>query len=368
MASKILAVDDDPQVAKLTVLLLEGLGYEALGLTDPRRALEVVRSFRPEACIIDLNMPFVSGSELLDRIRAESPHTEIILLTGMDDTLVAVDFMKRGAADFLLKPISAEQLDVAVIRALEHRRLVLENTAYKQSLEALVEERSRALNEALRNLGELHEATIETLAQALDMRDQGSGGHSRRVADMTVGIARKLGIRDGQLVQIEQGALLHDIGKLRIPDSILWKPSALTPGEWATMRRHPEYGYDFVSRIGFLQGAADIVLSHHERYDGTGYPRGLKGDEISLGARIFSMVDTADAILYDRPYHRASDFSVARDEILRKAGTHFDPTLVRPTLEHLESCFADPARSQRGAQSTAPADADGGCMAGDKGQ
>lgn len=337
MASKILTVDDDPQVAKLTVLLLEGLGYDALGLTDPRQAMDAVRSFRPEACIIDLNMPFVSGSELLDLIKAESPHTEVILLTGLDDTLLAVDFMKRGAADFLLKPIGAEQLDVAVIRALEHRRLLLENTAYGQRLEALVEERSRALNEALSNLGALHEATIETLAQALDMRDQGTSGHSRRVADMTVGIARKLGIRDGQLVQIEHGALLHDIGKLRIPDSILWKPSALTPGEWATMRRHPEYGFEFVSRIGFLRGAADIVLSHHERFDGTGYPRGLKGEEISLGARIFSMVDTVDAILYDRPYHRASAFPVARDEILRKAGTHFDPALVRPTLEHLES-------------------------------
>jgi len=346
MASKILAVDDDPQVAKLTVLLLEGLGYEALGLTDPRRALDAVRSFRPEACIVDLNMPFVSGSDLLDQIRAESPHTEVILLTGMDDTLIAVDFMKRGAADFLLKPSGAEQLDVAVTRALEHRRLLLENAAYKQGLEALVEERSRALNEALSNLGELHEATIETLAQALDMRDQGSGGHSRRVADMTVGIARHLGIRDGQLVQIEQGALLHDIGKLRIPDSILWKPSALTPAEWDTMRRHPEYGYEFVSKIGFLRGAADIVLSHHERYDGSGYPRGLKGDEISLGARIFSMVDTIDAILYDRPYHRASAFPVARDEILGKAGTHFDPTLVRPTLEHLESCFHNPGRAR----------------------
>jgi putative nucleotidyltransferase with HDIG domain len=226
-------------------------------------------------------------------------------------------------------------MDVAVARALEHRRLVLENMAYKLHLEMLVEERSKALNEALKNLHELHGATIETLANALDLRDQGTSGHSRRVADMTVEIARSLGIADGELVQIGHGALLHDIGKLRIPDSILWKPSELTPEEWEVMRRHPEYGYDFVKKIGFLSGAADIVLSHHEKFDGTGYPRGLKGNEISLGARIFAFVDAVDAIVYDRPYHRGTAFSFAREEILKRAGTHFDPSLVEPALAHL---------------------------------
>ena len=153
---------------------------------------------------------------------------------------------------------------------------------------------------------------------------------------MTAGIAKNLGVNGRQLIQIEHGALLHDIGKLRVPESILWKPSELTPEEWKIMRRHPEYGYEFVKKIGFLQGAADIILSHHEKFDGSGYPRGLKGDEISLGARIFSMVDTVDAIICDRPYHKGSAFSVAREEILLRSGSHFDPELVGPALKHLE--------------------------------
>ena len=184
----------------------------------------------------------------------------------------------------------------------------MENTAYKLNLEKLVEERSRALSDALRDLNELHGATLETLATAIDLRDQGTSGHSRRVADMTIRVAKKLGINGGELTQIEHGALLHDLGKLRIPDSILWKPSALTPEEWEIMRKHPEYGFEFVQKIGFLRGAADIILSHHEKYDGTGYPRGLKGKEISLAARIFSLVDAVDALVFDRPYHRGTDF------------------------------------------------------------
>ncbi len=335
MAPRVLAVDDDPQIVRLTVRFLTTFGYDARGLTDPREAPEMIREFSPEVCILDVNMPFVSGSDLLDEIKSINNHTEVILLTGVNDTVLAVSLMKKGAADFLLKPIDSKQMDVAVARALEHRRLVLENMAYKLHLEMLVEERSKALNEALKNLHELHSATIETLSSALDLRDQGTSGHSRRVADMTVGIAKSLGLVDGELVQIEHGALLHDIGKLRIPDSILWKPSELTPEEWEVMRRHPEYGYEFVKKIGFLQGAADIVLSHHEKFDGSGYPRGLRGSEISLGARIFAFVDAVDAIVYDRPYHRGTAFSVAREEILKRAGSHFDPALVEPALAHL---------------------------------
>ncbi len=335
MAARVLAVDDDPQIVMLTVRSLGNYGYDARGLSDPREARNYIKSFSPEVCILDVQMPFVSGSDLLDEIKSISPHTEVILLTGVNDTVLAVDLMKRGAADFLLKPIEPKQMDVAVARALEHRRLVLENMAYKLHLEMLVEERSKALNEALKNLGDLHVATIETLATALDLRDEGTSGHSRRVADMTAGIAQNMGIVDGDLVQIEHGALLHDIGKLRIPDSILWKPSELTPEEWEVMRRHPEYGYDFVKKIGFLKGAADIILSHHEKYDGTGYPRGLRGNEISLGARIFALVDAVDAIVFDRPYHRGMAFATAREEILKRAGTHFDPGIVEPALTHL---------------------------------
>ena len=263
----------------------------------------------------------------------------------MNDTVQAVDLMKRGAADYLLKPVAAKQVDLAVAKALEHRRLVIENTAYKMNLEKLVEERSRALSDALRDLKELHGATLETLATAIDLRDQGTSGHSRRVADMTLCIAKKLGLNAGELTQIEHGALLHDLGKLRIPDSILWKPSALTPEEWEIMRKHPEYGFEFVQKIGFLRGAADIILSHHEKYDGTGYPRGLKGKEISLAARIFALVDAVDALVFDRPYHRGTGFAAVREEVMKRSGSHFDPDLVVFALDLLSSYFPDEGRA-----------------------
>jgi putative nucleotidyltransferase with HDIG domain len=333
--AKILAVDDNSQIVDLTVRFLNSFGYNARGLSDPRQVPDLIRSFNPEVCILDIEMPFISGSDLLDAIKSIDPLTEVILLTGMNDTVLAVDLMKRGAADFLLKPLEPKQMDVAVARALEHRRLVIENTAYKLHLEALVEERSKALSDALRNMNELHSATLETLATAIDLRDQGTSGHSRRVANMTVGIAKKMGINDGELIQIEHGALLHDIGKLRIPDSILWKPSELTPEEWEIMRKHPEYGFEFVQKIDFLNEAADIILSHHEKYDGTGYPRGLKGNDISFRTRVFSMVDSIDALLFDRPYHRGAAFPDACEEIRKRAGSHFDPELVEPFLDLL---------------------------------
>jgi putative nucleotidyltransferase with HDIG domain len=343
MIPKVLAVDDNPEVVQVTLRMLGKFGYDACGLTDPREAPDVIRSFNPDVCILDINMPFVRGTDLLDEIKSANSQTEVILLTGMNDTILAVDMMKRGAADFLLKPIEPKQMEIAVAKALEHRRLVLENTAYKLHLEMQVEERSKALNEALSNLNEIHGATLETLAMALDLRDQGTSGHSRRVADMTVDIAKDLGITDGDLVQMEHGALLHDIGKLRIPDSILWKPAELTPEEWQIMRRHPEYGHDFVKKIEFLKGAADIILSHHEKFDGSGYPRGLRGDEISLGARIFSLVDTADAMVHDRPYHRGMAFPIVREVIFQCAGTHFDPELIEPAVAKLEKYLETPS-------------------------
>lgn len=181
-----------------------------------------------------------------------------------------------------------------------------------------------------------HSATLDTLAMALDFRDQGTSGHSRRVASLTAGIATELGVAGSELIQIEHGALLHDIGKLKIPDNILWKPANLTDVEWETMRRHAEYGFEFLRGIEFLNAAAEIVYSHHEKYDGSGYPRRLKGESIPFGARVFAIVDTIDALIYERPYHKAVPFEEAAAEVRRCAGSHFDPDLVEPALDYIE--------------------------------
>ena len=195
--------------------------------------------------------------------------------------------------------------------------------------------KTKALNEALTDLNHVYSATLDALSMALDFRDQSTSGHSRRVADLTTGAAKSMGIRDSALVQIEHGALLHDIGKLKIPDSILWKPDKLDENEWQTMRRHAEYGYEFLSNVEFLKCAAEIVYSHHEKYDGTGYPRRLKGEQIPFGARVFMVVDTVDAMIYKRPYNNPVTFREAAAEVRRCTGTQFDPGIVEFTLEYL---------------------------------
>jgi len=208
-------------------------------------------------------------------------------------------------------------------------------------------QKSRDINKVRVKLHDVHAATLDALAMALDFRDQSTSGHSRRVADLTAGAARALRIKDVALVQIEHGALLHDIGKLKIPDSILWKPSKLTADEWEVMRRHAEYGFEFLSRIEFLRGAADIVYAHHEKYDGSGYPRGLRYDAIPLGARLFAIVDTVDAMIYKRPYNTPVSFDEAAAEVRRCTGTQFDPDLVETTLTYLSDHIPESMRRHK---------------------
>jgi cyclic di-GMP phosphodiesterase len=332
---KVFIVDDEPEIVAFIRELLTSRGHTVQGLSDSREAPAEFDSFRPDVCILDFRMPHVSGSVLLDTFKQKDAAVEVIFLTAQDETSLAVDLMKRGAIDFLLKPVELSQLELSVGRALDHRRLVLENENYRLHLEQLVLEKTRALNDALTRLSYVHSATLDTLAMALDYRDQSTSGHSRRVAELTAGAAKAMGISDSSLVQIEHGALLHDIGKLKIPDSVLLKPAKLDEEEWKMMRRHPEYGYEFLSNIEFLKGAADIVYTHHEKFDGTGYPRRLRAEEIPFGARVFAIVDSVDAMVYKRPYNTPISFEAAADEIRRCSGTQFDPSIVEPTLAYL---------------------------------
>ena len=333
--ARILVVDDESEIVAFIRELLGTRGYEVLGLSDSREAASQFDTFHPDVCVFDFRMPHRSGSDLLDIVKKKDPKVEVIFLTAQDEAALAVDLMKRGAMDYLLKPVELNQLLLSIGRALEHRRLVIENENYRLRLEQLVLEKTKALNQALTSLSRVHSATLDALSMALDFRDQSTSGHSRRVADLTAGTAGSLGIKDAALVQIEHGALLHDIGKLKIPDSILWKPAKLTGDEWVTMSRHAEYGYEFLSNVEFLKGAAEIVYSHHEKFDGTGYPRALRGDRIPLGARVFMVVDSVDAMIYKRPYNNPISFQDAAAEVRRCTGTQFDPSVVEHTLAYL---------------------------------
>ena len=332
---KILVVDDEPEIVSFIRELLIHRGYAVNGTSDSRQAMELFHSFHPDLCILDFRMPHISGSVVLDSVKQADPTVEVIFLTAEDETTLAIDLMRRGAIDFLLKPVELNKLSLAVSRAMEHRRLVTENEAYRRHLEQLVAEKTAALNEALSTLTHVHSSTLDALSLALDYRDQSTSGHSRRVADLTAGAARAMGVAGDALLQIEHGALLHDIGKLKIPDSILWKPGSLDDEEWKTMRCHAEYGFHFLNNLAWLSDAAEIVYCHHEKFDGTGYPRRLCGNQIPFGARVFAIVDTVDAMIYKRPYNTPVKFDAACQEVRRCAGTQFDPELVEPTLAYL---------------------------------
>jgi putative nucleotidyltransferase with HDIG domain len=281
-----------------------------------------------------------------------------VMVTAVHDISVALAAIRNGAYDYLLKPFEREQLLATVRRALENRRLKQENRAYQTSLESLVAARTEQLKKALVDLERSYDITLEALGDALDKKDAETEGHSKRVTAFTIAIARAMGLSKEQIAVIARGAFLHDIGKMAVPDAILRKPGKLTPDEILIMQEHCYHGYEILKKIPFLHEAAEIVYAHQEKYDGTGYPRGLKGEEIPLGARMFSVADTLDAITSDRPYRPAQSLTAARDEIKLWSGRQFDPEVVKVFLEMDTKIWPDlrkevNAQVQRFAYSTA---------------
>jgi putative nucleotidyltransferase with HDIG domain len=224
---------------------------------------------------------------------------------------------------------------------LEFRSLAVQNAIYKHNLEQLVGARTDMLRQALGDLERSYDITLEALGDALDLRDAETEGHSKRVTAYTIALARASGVASTQLRIIARGAFLHDIGKIAIPDSILLKPSKLDEDEMALMREHCARGYQILRKIPYLRESAEIVYSHQERFDGSGYPRNLQGTQIPLGARIFAVADTLDAITSDRPYRKARSFDAAREEIIRCSGTQFDPAIVQVYLNMPNQLWAD---------------------------
>src|SRR5205085_417787 len=268
------------------------------------------------------------GLWLLDQVLQRHPNAAVVMLTGYGDTESAVDCLRRGAADYLLKPPRVTELVRAVERAWSRSRLANARSRYHQGLARRVRERTAELTAALQGVAQAYSSTLAALVHALDAREHETSDHSQRVVRYTLAIAGNMGIPAAELEDVGRGALLHDIGKIGVPDSILLKPGPLTPSEWVEMRKHPEVGHRILASIQFLKPAAEIVLAHQERWDGGGYPRRLRGDDIPLGARIFAIADTLDAMTSDRPYRKASTFAEARMEIARCSGTQFDPQCV----------------------------------------
>jgi putative nucleotidyltransferase with HDIG domain len=330
---RILIVDDEDAVRSMVAAMLERGGYEttvaanadeALGLLQDGPAFDLV--------ISDITMPGTDGLSLLQRISSEHPGTPVVMVTAVHDVHTAATAFRSGAIDYLLKPFAWAQLETAVARALEHGRLMKQGAAYRQHLEDMVASRTRQLRSTMEDLERSYETTLEAMGNALDLRDEETEGHSKRVTAYTIALARAIGVDGEELKMIARGAFLHDLGKIATPDSILLKPGKLTAEEISIMREHCRHGYEMVCKIPFLKAAAEIVYSHQEHFDGSGYPRGLSGEEIPVGARIFAIADTLDAMTSDRPYRKATSFEAAQEEISRCAGRQFDAKIVEVFL------------------------------------
>src|SRR6201998_399845 len=327
-AEHILVVDDEEAIREVVSTMLESRGYSCTAVSNGRAAQECVRRQTPDLVLSHMIMPEMDRIKLLDSLRQYDPEVPVIMVTAIHDISPALEAIRRGAYDYILKPFEKDQLFLGVGRALQHRRLVLENKSYQLNLQQQVDERTQQLTVAITQLEESYAATLEALGSALDLKDAETEGHCQRVTAFTISIAKTMPVPNPYLPVLARAAFLHDIGKMAIPDSILRKPGPLNDDEKQVMRRHCQIGYDMLIRIPFLRDAAEIVLAHQEFFDGSGYPRGLKGDQIPLGARIFTIADSMDAMISARPYRRALPMSHAREEIKRCSGSQFDPAVV----------------------------------------
>jgi putative two-component system response regulator len=318
MGSLVLIVDDEYIGRETLQSVLEGEGYELEMAENGFQAIEKAKKLLPDVILLDIMMPGMTGFEVCQRIRSDPQIAEIpiIILTALDDRESLLNALKAGADDFISKPFDRYELRARLLGITRLNRY-----------QKLLQERAK-LREANAQLLNAYEATIEGLSHALDLRDRETEGHSRRVTELTVKLAQALNMSDQEITHMRRGALLHDMGKIGIPDSILHKTDTLTPEEWAFMRRHPEFAYQMLSPIEYLHPALEIPYSHHEKWDGSGYPRGLQGEEIPMAARLFAIADVWDALTSDRPYRPAWSSEEARIYIREQSGKHFDPQVV----------------------------------------
>jgi putative nucleotidyltransferase with HDIG domain len=330
---RILVVDDEESVRGVVAALLERSGYIATMTESAEEAIARLQQDPDYDLVLsDIMMPGTDGLTLLDHICTDHPGMPVVMLSAVNDFHVVTNAFRRGAIDYLLKPFERAELESIVMRAVEHGRLRKQNTIYRQNLESIVTTRTGRLRSTMQDLERSYDITLEAMGDALDLRDAETEGHSRRVTAYAIALAQTMGLESEELRIIARGAFLHDIGKIATPDNILLKPGRLNEEEMQIMKQHCARGYEMVRKIPFLREAAEIVYAHQERFDGTGYPRGLRGEDIPLGARIFAIADSLDAMTSDRPYRKGTTFAAATEEIVQCAGKQFDPQIVEVFL------------------------------------
>src|SRR5437763_6188112 len=324
---RLLIVDDEAEVRSVLSDLLGDI-YQCSQAPSAEEALAQLRERDYHLVISDITMSGMSGLEMIPHVKVISPDTVIVMISGMQTIESAINALRLGAFDYLMKPFDLRQAEAAVARALEYHELVAAKRRYENHLEELVEQRTAELDQALDSLENAYRTTLQALTAALETRDAETHGHSERVVTFSLRLGREYGLTAPQMKALEFGSLLDDIGKSGVPDAILRKPAKLTDEEWERMREHPIHGQQILRGIKFLYGAAKVVAQHHEKWDGSGYPLGLKAEEIDICARIFSVADAFDAITSDRVYRKGRPYEVAAQELDEWVGCQFDAKVV----------------------------------------
>jgi putative nucleotidyltransferase with HDIG domain len=325
---RVLVVDDDEGIRRLLGSYLQHLGYSVESAASTNDAIRAIEKGYFDLIVSDIRMPGRDGMELLAWVTKNRRETGIIMLSGCDDVKLAVRAMRDGALDYIVKPFELANVAQTISTAIGRQKQESEREKYLGQLESALAQRSGELRHTMNQLQEASQDTLDALTTALDAREKETQAHSSRVSEYSAHLAREFGITGAHLDVIRNGSMLHDIGKIGVSDRILLKPGRLTDDEWVEMRKHPEIGAWILSGVESLRPASDIVIAHHERFDGAGYPYGLKGDRIPVGARIFAVADSLDAMMSDRPYRRGQPYEYARREIERNSGSQFDPKVV----------------------------------------
>jgi putative two-component system response regulator len=319
---RILIVDDEHDVCFLLGCYLSRLGFECEEAASGMEAVEHLQKASFDAVLTDIHMPRMTGIELLKYIKDRDSDLAVIMITANDTTTDAVNAMKIGADDYILKPFVFDEISLGLSRALERRQLRRQVRAYQTRLEQMVIKRTSQLQRLFINV-------IQSLIFALEAKDRYTNGHSRRVSWLALKLGGRANLSNRDLEHLQIAAMFHDLGKIGISESILLKPVPLTIEEYSHIQTHPDIGVKILQPMKEFQDILPIVRHHHEHYDGSGYPSGLKGEEIPIGARIIAVADAFDALTTARPYRSARSLGAAFEEIMLGAGRMFDPELVK---------------------------------------
>jgi response regulator RpfG family c-di-GMP phosphodiesterase len=320
--NKVLVVDDDPFALRSIAKVLENESYQVMTAASGSEALDLLRRDSFDLVLTDLKMPGIDGLEILRRGRELAPQAVVLIFTGYASLESAIEALREGAYDYLVKPCSTDELKLKIERGLERVRLA--------------EERQRAeeeLRQSYVKLQKVLEGTIHTLVSAIEMKDPYTAGHQRRVTRLACAIANEMSLLEERIEGIRMAGLIHDLGKINVPAEILSKPGGLNDLQYGLIKMHPQTGHDVLTEIEFPWPVAQIVLQHHERLDGSGYPHGLVDEEILLEARILAVADVVEAMASHRPYRPPRGLDKALEEISRNRGVLYDPEVVDVCLK-----------------------------------